>query len=145
MKYNDTYKLCYVDNHWAYFTTQDLGKQWGDGWSGAPYEHNAGAPYRYSPTKHETGVGAVPNTEPRYDVAMVAYSGDLETPENRVGGNSTYSVEMINAGAVAWLSTSRWHSGAPVVIHAGTSYPEFVRLVQEAGGTVYEPVDEVQP
>ena len=38
-------KLCYVEGNIAYFTTQDLDKQWGDDWDDAPYEHNAGLPY----------------------------------------------------------------------------------------------------
>ena len=40
-----TYKLCYIEKNFAYFTTQDLEKQWGDDWDDAPYEHNAGTPY----------------------------------------------------------------------------------------------------
>lgn len=139
MRYDDSYKLCYVDSPWAYFTTQELDKQWGDDWNDAPYEHNAGSPYRYSPTKW-TNTGADANDEPRYDIGMVAFSAELETPADRAASNSPYSVEMINVGAVAWLSTSRWHSGLPVVIPAGTPYPEFVRLVEEVGGTVYEPL-----
>jgi hypothetical protein len=28
------FKLCYVEDSWAYFTTQDVTKQWGDDWDG---------------------------------------------------------------------------------------------------------------
>ena len=41
-------KLCYIDPHdrSAWFTSCELDKQWGDDWNDAPYEHNAGEPYR---------------------------------------------------------------------------------------------------
>lgn len=35
------FKLCYVDDGFAYFTTKPLTEQWGDDWNDAPYEHNA--------------------------------------------------------------------------------------------------------
>lgn len=38
------YKLCYVDNNEAWFTS-DFKHQWGDDWDDRPYEHNAGSPY----------------------------------------------------------------------------------------------------
>ena len=31
----ELYKLCYIENSFAYFTTQDLDKQWGDDWDDA--------------------------------------------------------------------------------------------------------------
>lgn len=38
------YKLCYVEDNFAYFTN-DFENQWGDDWNDRPYEHNAGEPY----------------------------------------------------------------------------------------------------
>ena len=44
------YKLCYVKDNIALFTTQSLSKQWGDDWDDATFEHNADKPY--SPCWH---------------------------------------------------------------------------------------------
>ena len=41
-KIMEEFKLCYIENDNAYFTTNDLMKQWGDDWNDALYEHNAG-------------------------------------------------------------------------------------------------------
>ncbi len=118
--------LCYVSPPWAYFTTQPLEKQWGDDWNDAPYEHNAGLPYRYA------GVG-----EP-YEVIQVAFDAPLETPADG-HLNSPYSVEMINAGTVAWLYTA-YYTNPPTKIMAGTPLSEFRKLIVAVGGTVYEAV-----
>ncbi|OGN14800.1 MAG: hypothetical protein A3J47_00270 [Candidatus Yanofskybacteria bacterium RIFCSPHIGHO2_02_FULL_43_22] len=47
--------LCFVEGNTAYFTTQELSKQWGDDWNDAPYEHNAERPY-----------GPCDHNEPKY-------------------------------------------------------------------------------
>jgi len=44
---------------------------------------------------------------------------------------------MINGGAVAWLRSSKYHSGTRVAISAGTTMPEFVRLAEKGGGEIY--------
>lgn len=119
-------KLCYVKEPWAYFTTQDLDKQWGDDWNDAPYEHNAGEPYAHNPALDKE----------RWEICKVAYDGDFETPCTDVR-NSSFSVQQINAGAIAWLRTSRWQSGKSTVIPAGTELSEFIKLVSRCGGTVY--------
>lgn len=117
-------RLCYVKNQWAWFTSAPLtgpGRQWGDDWNDAPYEHNAGDPYGMDGHRLE----------------VVAFEARLDTPADCVGPNSRYSVEMINAGAIAWLTTPSWEK-AQVVIHAGTTLPEFRRLIWSVGGDVYE-------
>jgi hypothetical protein len=122
-------KLCYVDDSFAYFTTQDLDRQWGDGWNKAPYEHNAGAPYRYGKYEQEKG-------HPLWEVIRVAFYAPLETPAAKAKGSSRYSVAQINAGAVAWLATDEW-AEKQVSIMAGVSIPEFIRKVESSGGEVY--------
>jgi len=121
--------LCYVDGSKAYFTTAPLDKQWGDDWNDAPYEHNAGTPYE---------------TE-GFALFMVHFDGPFETPADRAqGGNSAYSVEAINRGDIAWLSPSRWWVPKDKKVRpipAGTPYPDFVRMIRESGGTVWEPID----
>lgn len=136
MKYNDEYKLCYVYDNRAWFTTQELNAQWGDDWNDAPYEHNAEIPYKYRDTVYNLKTRKMePNPAPRYEVVCVYYGGEFTTPEDG-HYNSPYSVEQINAGAVPWLKSIH----APIKIWAGATYPEFVALIHEAGGIVYEPL-----
>lgn len=125
------FKLCYVDGNFAYFTTQELDKQWGDDWDDAPYEHNADLPYKFDSHDKDRGV------EP-WEIAEVCFDADLETPATcAYQGNSRYSVKAINAGAVAWLVTPKWRSGEFVAINAGVTIDEFKRLVRKAGGKIY--------
>lgn len=137
MRYDDHYKLCYVRDSWVYFTTQSLEKQWGDDWNDIPFECNAGKPYEWDAEAY------VPGDAPAWDIVKVAYSGDFETPDSRCNStNSPYSVEIINNGAVPWLSTSLYSPPPHTHIYAGVSYSEFVRLVQSAGGKVYEEIEK---
>lgn len=128
--------LCYVSGGAAYFTTQELSKQWGDDWNDAPYEHNAGAPYAWLPTKWNRSTNTiVDNDEPPWEIIEVHWSGPFETP-NEHFINSPYSVKDINTGRVAWLGSPSWgHHG--VDIYAGTPMPEFIRLVKSVGGRIW--------
>jgi len=129
--------LCYVDGSWAYFTTRKLSDQLGDDWNDAPYEHNAGTPYEYS--EHDRKEGREP-----WLIIKVAWDGDFEPPcEGHC--NSPWSVEQINAGAVAWLRTSRWRTGKPVIIPTGTTLERFCELIREGGGAVYLANDQAHP
>ena len=162
----DTPRLCYIDNCWAYFTTQPLDKQWGDDWDDAPYEHNAGEPYTpcwHNEPKHRNDPkakrGRKPGTKtpletgelcrcsscerdwnedgtPKYEITKVAFDAPM-SPPSAPSGNSPYSVRDINAGAVAWLRTT--DRDPPVVIHAGMTIGQFADLVKQSGGTVYYP------
>lgn len=123
------HKLCYIEGHFAYFTTQDLNKQWGDDWNDAPYEHNAGRPYSYR--KHNEEKGETP-----WEIIHVAFSAPLETPADKAHGSSRYSVEQINAGAVAWLASDEW-AKEKIAIMAGVTLPEFIDKVRKSGGDVY--------
>lgn len=127
MKIEDgaVYRLCYVQGCWAYFTTCQLDKQWGDDWNDAPYEHNAGAPYEW----HSERDG------PRYEIRRLAFDGPYVTPDDGQC-NSPWSVEQINRGEVAWLR-DRWHGkGRPIM--AGDTIEDFKNKMQEAGGSVWE-------
>ena len=128
---NDDLKLCYVDGSCAWFTTQDISQQWGDDWNDAPYECNAGVPYEWH----------VGSDVPEYHLHHVYFESPLTTPADN---NIPLSVEQINAGAQPWLQTDKWAlTSFPRVeitrIYAGTSYPDFVRLIESMGGTVYVP------
>jgi hypothetical protein len=148
--------LCYIEGCWAYFTTQPLDKQWGDDWDDAPYEHNAGTPYEW----HEfDGLGCVclGNGGPRYygptgcseeghepvqprerwTITRVAFDDVMDTPREGVL-NSSWSVQQINRGDVAWLRPCRWEENeAAQPIMAGTTLSEFKRLLALCGGKVY--------
>lgn len=119
------YKLCYVENNFAYFTTQELADQWGDGWAKS-YPLNSGEPYEATALDAKDGKS--------WAIERVAFYAEMETPDER-GGD--YSPRSINAGAAAWLVTSRWSSAPEVVIPAGVSIEQFTALVHQAGGEVY--------
>lgn len=129
------YKLCYVEGDWAWFTTARLEQQWGDDWNDAPYEHNAGIPYEWAEHREM----------PRYSLKRLAFYGDLQAPcDLAPGGNSNYSVEMINAGLSPWLQTDSYHDGDHVSINAGCSINDFKIAVLAAGGEVYELCEEFE-
>jgi len=112
-------QLCYIEDAWAYFTTQELEKQWGDDWNDAPYEHNAGTPY----------------TEEGFKITRVAFDGEFEQPKDG-HFNSPYSVEMINKKACAWLRTSSWKEKQDAIC-AGATFEEFEMFIKRNGGQVY--------
>jgi len=137
--------LCYVRHGFAHFTTQSLDKQWGDDWNDAPYEHNAGTPYR--PCWHREG-GKQCDCEicerdwnadgtPKWKVFAVPFTGGFDEPcDNTM--NSPHSVESINRHKAApWLICNDHRF--EVRIHAGADYQQFCALVESVGGTVYEP------
>lgn len=124
-------KLCYVQGNFAYFTTQELLKQWGDDWDDAPYEHNAGEPYTWGEYDRAKGI------EP-WVITRVAFRGGNFTAICESDGNDV-SVQTINNCIVPWLrsgSTSIW---------AGTSFPDFVAAIKSCGGSAYEEVQEAPP
>lgn len=94
----------------AYFCEPDAS---GDDWNDRPWEHNAEPPYRW--------------------ITRVVYlDTNLDKP-NEGTINSPWSVDDINAGAVAWLS-DRYAYDA-LYIPAGVTVAEFHRLIERAGGT----------
>lgn len=114
--------LCYVEGDWAYFTTRPLDQQRGDDWHKATYEYNASPPLSDGSR-----------------IIKLAYYGDFETPASGYQ-NSPFSVNQINAGAVAWLRSPPY-AERQVHIPAGTSLRDFVRLIRQAGWSVYAEVE----
>ena len=124
--------LCYVDDGLAWFTSCPLDKQWGDDWDDAPYEHNASTPYAWRDYMAEHGT-------PRYDLFSVYYAGPFVTPDADVC-NSPYSVQTINRGDIAWLRPCKYAAPKHAKsIRAGTTYADFRRIVEDAGGCVSRP------
>jgi len=122
-----TYKLCYVDDQWAYFTTQDLDKQWGDDWNDRPYEHNAGTPYDWREG----------NDESEWKIIKVAFCGDFESPAGMAGCNSKFCVQEINAKLTPWLIAD-YYSKAGKPLFAGVTVDEFKKFIIDNGGETYE-------
>lgn len=106
------YRLCYVEENKAWFS-DDMEKVWGDDWDDRPYECNAGEPYGSK-------------------VRAVFYETGYMIEENPCDvGN--YSVEEINKGIIPWIKTEDYE------IMGGIEYDEFIRVIEEHGGTVYVP------
>lgn len=120
--------LCYVEGPWAYFTTQSLEKQWGDDWDDKPFTCNSGEPYEWFEGR---------DGDP-WEIIKVAYDGDLDFPAGGFWTDPNFSVQQVNSGAIAWLTTPSWVK-EQVVIPAGCPLTEFCQLVRKAGGTVYLP------
>jgi hypothetical protein len=108
------FKLCYVDDCWAYFTTQELSKQIGDDWDDAPYEHNAGSPYE----PYRDGE--------TWQILKVAFDGAFTLPCDGYT-NTPWSVTQINDGIVPWLIP--WQDRATLA--------EFIEFVEKYDGSVY--------
>jgi len=112
----DNYKLCYVEENFAYFSDIGPEEAWGHDWNNTPYEHNAGRPYM-----------------DKGNWIVVAFDSCLVQPSYSYT-NSPYSVADINKiGLTPWL---RSHDGC-TRIYAGDSIREFMQKIKEHGGSVY--------
>lgn len=119
------YKLCYVDNNEAWFTS-NWKEQWGDDWDDRPYEHNAGSPYN---SYFKDGVEyPIQLKKVYFDVPY----GIVKTPDYGFS-NSPFSVKDINSKRCPWLIIDDTY------IFAGTSYTDFVRQIEKLNGTIYVP------
>jgi hypothetical protein len=126
-------RLCYVSRPWAWFTTKPLDEQWGDDWNDAPYQHNAGWPYR----------------DEEYTYVKVAFEGPFyapgESPRGEIDGlddswNGVSVEEMNREERHPWLIETNYgdlYGERGVEIWAGTTLKEFIGLVEDAGGSVY--------
>lgn len=126
--------LCYIDNdtNKAYFTS-DWDNQSGDDWNDRPYDCNAGTPYEHNYNAPEQGAengrGIYPTIEHKKLVFEFNDRWDVHQPYE--SGN--FSVDDINRGVIAWL----W--GENFTIPAKTEYENFIKIVEENGGTIYLP------
>ncbi len=118
--------------HYAYFTDlEDLQEQWGDDWDDAPYEHNAGWPYDKIRTDEHT-VLKVP-----FAVISDNCNGNshwVKFPCDYGAGNSPFSVEEINAGAVPWIFVSYYNMTKKkkfLSINAGIDVLEFINKLRQ--------------
>lgn len=159
------YKLCYVDDigkycwefskednqyvekpnndyiegeqeYYAYFTPVSLDEQWGDDWDDYPYNENAGEPYDSSYKEKDA------NGEwKEYEIICVPFflpSGVVYFAKDWGYDRGCFSVEDINAGAVAWIyypSPLPKTSKGALVIKAGDNPMEFIEKVEKINST----------
>jgi hypothetical protein len=138
------FKLCYIENGTAYFTTQELSEQWGDDWDDAPYESNAGTPYRphirYFADGRSEKIAEYWNEDgtPMWEIQKVKFDCyNLDSPADK---GYKVSVMEINAGAVAWLyGTTKDSDGnrIHITVLAGDTIDEFKQKIRQMGGKIY--------
>lgn len=139
------YKLFYVEPEKygglkkVYFTTGDITKEWGDDWDDAPWEHNAGHPYE--------------NQKDALYFELCVENGDYTNfyTCNYQHGNSPWSVEKINKGAVAWAHIEEWSPDSrsysfTYYFKAGESLEKFLQVCNRSGIRVWvrQPDQKVQ-
>jgi hypothetical protein len=125
-------RLCFVKDNFAYFTTQPLADQRGDDWDDAPYESNAGYPYKWNVMQNFN--------KPKWAIYRVAYTGQFITPSEFIRDGQV-SVETINSGAVAWLKYHDYtDTPLQINIYAGTTLNNFIKMILAGDGMVYLPV-----
>lgn len=129
---NQDFKLCYVSDAWAFFTTQEVSEQWGDDWNDAPYEHNAEEPYEWREN----------SDKPYWEIKVVAFRANLNVPHDGYN-NCPFSVQDINGGAISWLCSPSYHE-KKVFIPAGTNLDDFIATIHECGGQVFLPIPKPQ-
>mgnify|MGYP005757311191 CR=1 FL=1 len=110
----EQYKLCYVEDNFAWFTKLPLNEQWGDDWDDAPYECNAGIPYD------------------KENLVVLSFMAPCLYEPRSSYLNSPYSVEAINNGACAWLTDRD-----KISIVAGCGIEEFISKIKQVGGIVF--------
>ncbi len=130
------YKLCYVEGNKAWFTN-NFEKQWGDDWNDRPYECNAGEPYNH-------WLEEIPHKPPTYEKQYKRHEikhkilfFEVENwNDQRPCDMGRYSVEDINKQAVAWIHTDKFN------ILAGTTYENFIDIIEKNDGRIYLPKEE---
>lgn len=137
----ENYKLCYVDGHKAWFTS-DFEHTTGDDWDDAPYEHNAGDPYDDWAELLEENEDITKRKWKfhKIELKQLYFEFPYELIKLPRFGfcNSPYSVDDINNGDIAWIRGDKFN------ILGGTTYSDFVKIVQENGGTIYEPIEKIK-
>lgn len=133
----------------AYFTPLPLCKQLADDWDDIPYEYNAEIPYDdiVVETK-ETKEGLHVATKiDYYNIVVVpccVKSTSYLQPKD-YGYNSPFSVDMINAGAAAWIyDPADGRMENMTSIQAGCGLDEFLSKLDriEKNNPDYKPYDE---
>ena len=128
-----------VSEMWAFFTPV-FEDQWGDDWNDAPYEHNAGWPYDDTGDDNNLDENGRP-TWVEHEILQVPFAISdhrwwVKYPDDYGCGNSPFSVEDINHGAVAWIFGSKCIGREKEFfsIHGGETVTEFIKKIEEING-----------
>ena len=118
-------------DHYAFFTPV-FDKQWGDDWNDAPYEHNAGYPYDETECEEKDEKGYSVWVE--HEILQVPFGISdtrmwIKYPDDYGCGNSPFSVDDINHGAVAWIYGSG--GGKYLSISGRITLREFIEKIEE--------------
>lgn len=127
----ENYKLCYVDGNKAWFTN-NFEKQWGDDWDDKPYEWNAGEPYDSWSELIEDNADILKRKFKHHPIKhKILYFEVNDWIDQRPGDRGKYSVKDINKQKVAWIYTNEFN------ILAGTTYENFIDIIEKNGGKIY--------
>lgn len=131
------FKLCYIEDTNKAWFTDCFEHQWGDDWNDKPYECNAGTPYDHWSELIEDNPHIWKRVWKHNPINhKVLYFETEDWSQRTPSDDGEYSVEEINKGRIAWLSTDNYN------IFAGTTYNDFIQIIEENGGTVYVPRKE---
>lgn len=148
---NSQFKLCFIKDNEAFFTTLPVTEQWGDDFNDAPYSCNAGEPYEPSVHYYANGEQRLSPRDwnfdktPKWQLVTLKYSkGSVQIDEPGDVYGSSMSVEAMNAGAAPWLSASVWNPTAKdyektADLMAGATIDEFIQFIETNGGIVWVP------
>lgn len=129
---DEAFRLCYVDRgNTAIFTDGAFDDLHTDDWSRVPYEHNAMVPHD------------VPESED--EILQVDFIGYFDYPSDFNVDLGLSANDITIKKKVPWLQSPVDHSDDEFVrIYAGTSLPEFIDTVQQAGGQILIPLSVMQ-
>ena len=120
------FRLCFVKNNVMYFT-DDFENCTGDDFNDRPYDCNAGEPYEWVNEWSAEENKKHGHTHIRY-IAYMPYNYWIREPKDGHWTNCPYSVDDINAGAIAWLFCDE--AGA---LPAGATIEEAITWLKSIG------------
>ena len=127
------YKLCYIEGNKAWFTN-NFEEQWGDDWNDRPYEHNAGYPYDNWGELIEDNEDIFKRKYKHHPIKLKTFYFEVHSwSDLRPCDMGSFSVEDINKQTVAWVHTDEFN------ILAGTTYENFIDIIEKHGGKIYLP------
>lgn len=113
--------LCFVDECWAYFTTQELKEAQGRHWENSPVDEDDPAQPPEDPEDES------------FFITCAAWEGPFESLDEYM--EKPPSAAEINNGNFPWLRCEE--EGSQIEIYAGITFFDFVQLIQQGNGQVY--------
>lgn len=111
----------------------------GDDWNDRPYECNAGEPYDSWSELIEDNEDIFKRKYKHHSIKhKILYFEVYDWTDQRPCDKGEYSVEDINKQAVAWVHTNEFN------ILAGTTYENFIDIIEKHRGKIYLQKEEKQ-